>query len=430
MNSISTRIFFYNKNKTTNQAKHDLRLKIPSYVNQTKTHENSVLIAAKNGKEMFKMCNELRAQRNCKIAIRSDINVSIAGILTFSKEAQKIINKLDKKTQNELILSSIKEISNFMNAEITGIAIHRDETAIHCHYQICSYDKQGYPISNTLKMGDYSKLQDIAAGAFLDYGIGRGKPKKERILNGEDPATYIHMSVKELHEILPDRLKELRDKVEKEQTKINDYENYIKKNREKLQKGGKNLAKVLKNIKIYESRVNEKQNEIIAYNLDIAELEKKLQKYNEIINTENPPKPPKSRIIYESAGLLKKKEKEVIEVNDFKAFINKRDIWDAKEFDTENAKKAKELKEIEKKLAAKEKEISEKAKNIENIKIDRDYYKNEKIKKDEMLTKVAVKIANENGGNIKYLQSDKAEKIIESYLKNENNSNELLKIKR
>jgi len=374
--SISVRIEWKSIAKATGQTRHDLRLKVPNYVDKSKSGENSVLIKPASGDELFDLCKKLREQRQSKRALKKNINVAVAGILTFSADALKTIDTLDKSKQDELIMSAVKKISDTYDVDVVGLVVHRDEASIHAHFQLAGYNRQGYPLSNTIQFGDFSKLQDIAAEAFKPFGIERGKHKQKRIENGEDYSKYIHRTVKELHDDLPkeierkrEQIAELEKQIAEQQAKIEKNQRLILQNEQKLAQGKGDIEKIEKNIKIYQKREADAAAEINKLNAEkariIAEIENSkqtLDKYKEILNNENPPKPPQTKII--KTGILKTEEKEVIEIQDFKKYDNQMKIWAAQTFDKENKKKKNELDNEKENIIKKEEEINDKINTV------------------------------------------------------------------
>jgi len=432
MSSVSVHI---NKEKIaecSGQTRHDLRIKIPNYVNKIKTGENSVLIQPKNGNEMLEVCKSLREQRGIKRAMKKNCNVAIAGIITFSKDAQKIIESLDKSTQEELFKKAAERISEHLNLDLTGLTVHRDESAVHAHFQMPAYNRLGFAMSDLLKPSILSELQDVASAVFLSLGITRGIKKIERITAGEDYSKYIHRSVKQLHDDLPGELAELRKLKAEMLIKLEKDKNLIKKTEEKIATGNGDLAKLEKNLAIYEKRKNDKLNELAAYDIEISEKETKLteinakianskqtlDKYQSILDTENPPAMPKSQVVEIKTGLFKTEEKEVIELNDFKKYDKDKTIWALKTFSKENQKRKEELDIKENELNDKEQNINEKI--ILNAKFEKakENYKEESLIKDNLINDTAKKILHDAGIDTRniYLQPTRATEIIKSYI--------------
>jgi len=433
MPSISVHIEKEKIAECSGQTRHDLRIKIPSYVNKIKTSENSILIKPRTGDEMLKICKNLRDQRGIKREMKKNCNVAIAGIITFSKNAQKIIESLDKDKQNELFLKAGKKITEHLNLDLSGLVIHRDETAIHCHFQMPGYNRNGFAMSDLLKPSILSELQDVASEAFLDYGIGRGVKKTERIANGEDYSKYIHRSVKQLHDDLPRELAELRKLKAEMLIKIEKDKGLIEKTQAKIDAGTGDFAKLEKNLAIYKKRENDKLNELAAYDLEISEKETKLteindkianskqtlDKYKEILKDENPPKMPKSRIIKEKESILSKAtEIEIIELNDFKKYDKDKTMWAVETFDKENKKKKDELDKRETDITEKEAEINKKVKSFNTVVLGYKELEKKVKEKDELLQNTAKKILETAGIETRniYLEPRKAADILKNFV--------------
>jgi len=398
MASISVRIEPKNINEVSGQTRHDLRLKIPSYVDRSRTDENSILIKPLDGKELLNECENIRKnQPKPPRALKKNCRVGISGIITFSSEAKTIIENIDRDKQNELFLQAGNKIAEFLNTDLTGLVIHRDESSVHCHFQCPAYNHKGFSLSNAIKPSDLSKLQDVASEVFLTYGITRGVKKTERIAAGEDYSKTIHRSVRQLHDDLPKELAELQAKIEK-------YQRLITQNEQKIAEGKGNLEKIEKNIEIYKKRE--------------ADAKAKLEKLEAILDNENPPKPPQKQIIKEKTGLFASKEKEIIEPADFKEYDKKVSVWATKTFMESNEKKMQELQEKEKELQEREKELTE------NLKITKDYNQNyenlkkELAEKNELLTDIAKNILHDSGIETRniYLEPRRATEIIKNYL--------------
>jgi len=414
--SISVRIEWKSIAKATGQTRHDLRLKIPSYVDKSRTGENSILIKPLAGDELYLTCKKLREQRQSKRALKKNINVAVAGILTFSSDALKTIDTLDKSKQDELIMSAVKRISDTYDVDLSGLVVHRDEASIHCHFQFVGYNKQGYPLSNTIKLGDFSKLQDIAAEAFKEYNIGRGKPKKQRIQDGDDYSKTIHRSVRQLHEDLPAEIQkkqeqkaEIEKQIAEQHAKLEKNQRLIAQNEQKLAEGNLELEKINKinkNIEIYQKRE--------------ADAKAKIEKLEAILNNENPPAMPKPEFVKVRTGYFKSQEKEIVEAKDLKRYTDRLIVFAGSKLNETNKKKEAELQEKEKELQEREKELAD------NIKIAKDYNKNyenlkkELAEKNELLQDTAKKILETAGIDTKniYLEPSRATEIIKNYVIN------------
>jgi len=391
MASISVRIEPKGINEISGQTRHDLRLKTPSYVDKSRTAENSVLIRPVDGKELLNKCENIRKnQPKPPRALKKNCRVGISGIITFSSEAKTIIENLGRDKQNELFLQAGNKIAEFLNTDLTGLVIHRDEASIHCHFQCPAYNFKGFSLSNAIKPADLSKLQDITAEVFKEYGIERGKPKKQRIQDGEDYSKIIHRSVKQLHDDLPKEIAELQAKLAKNQ-------DLLRKTEEKIATGNGDLEKLKEREKDYQNR--------------IAKIEADIEKFEKLLNSQNPPSMPKPEFVKVRTGYFKSQEKEIVEAKDLKRYTDRLIVFAGNKLNETNKKKEAELQEKEKELLKKEKEIDEKFKDVS-------FFMQDYKEKNELLQNTAKKILFEAGIDTRniYLQPTRATEIIKNYL--------------
>ena len=221
MRSISIRIENKAKDKATFQNRHDLRQgHVPNYVLQDKSHLNSVLISPISYGALKSICDNRRSLKETKRKIKSNVAVATVGIITFSKEAQKVIEDLGVEEQNTIFTDVAKAIAERLDNEITGLTVHRDESAIHAHFQMPGYSKSGMPTSKIVTPKLASELQDIAGACVEKYEIERGIKKIERIRNGEDLKKIIHRTVAQLHEDLPSEIEKLKKDLEDGMAKL------------------------------------------------------------------------------------------------------------------------------------------------------------------------------------------------------------------
>jgi hypothetical protein len=170
-----------------------------------------------------------------------DAAVSISGIVTFSTDAQPAIDALPKAEQDRRFLLAAEAVADHLGTDVAGVAVHRDESAIHCHFTLYGFGQDGQPVSRKLKKKVLSQLQDVAATAFGDLGITRGKRISERIRDGEPYSKTINRSVRELHRDLPVELATAQAKVAETQKQVADT-------RAERNAGTGNLAKLEKRL--------------------------------------------------------------------------------------------------------------------------------------------------------------------------------------
>jgi len=402
MASLSVRIERKKISETDGQVRHDLRSsKIPNYVDKSKSAENSVLIQPLTGDELFNECKKLRAQRQTKRGIKKNINVAIAGIITFSSEALPIINKLDKARQDELFKDAAKKIEDYLKINITGLIIHRDESSIHAHFQSPAFNREGYPLSDLIGPKELSQLQTVAAEAFKELGIDRGIKKIDRIKNGEDYAQTIHRSVRQLHNDLPLELAKKQEQIIELEQKRQEQELIL--NQQKQEQAAE--------LQEQERQKQEEEDKIKALEVKKQELENKITSAEEVLNTEKIPEPPTPVIIREKTGWFSSESRKVIDYTEYKAHEKKLLDWSANSFNQNNEKKAAELKKKEEELH-------------ENIKIAKNYIENQEnlnkelTEKDELIKNTAERVLKDCGiEKMNDLQQQKATEILKNYVK-------------
>lgn len=204
--TVSVRIEGKKSGASGGQKSHDMREgKQPEYVDAKRSNQNSVLIEPMTSSQLKKLCEERRAEAGAKRKMRSNASVSQVGIITFGTQAQKVIESLRPAEQDRLLRNAAETAAKHCKNELIGLVVHRDESAIHAHFQMPSICKDGKPQSK--KGVDFSKLQDQVATSFFHLSITRGTKKSVRIERGEPESAYIHRNVKQLHEDLPKEIK-------------------------------------------------------------------------------------------------------------------------------------------------------------------------------------------------------------------------------
>ena len=189
---------------------HDMReqKKTPRNIDPARVCRNTVVIPTPSAKEALELVNKIKAEAGARQRFNPGRNNLVHdGILSFSHDAQKIINALPEKEQLRRIMQSVKDVCELHRGRLIGLTIHRDEYALHVHFQILSAGNDG----RLLRIGprDCRRRQDIAARAWNDLGITRGKSKRDRIADGESWRETTKMSVAQMHEELPRQLAEL-----------------------------------------------------------------------------------------------------------------------------------------------------------------------------------------------------------------------------
>jgi Plasmid recombination enzyme. len=223
--TVSVRIAAMSTRRAGGQRRHDLRdpAHIPAYVDKDKLADNSVLLAAP---EPASLRSEIAANRAAagQQKLRDDARIAYSGIITWGTDAQLVIAAMPKAEQDKLYQDVAQHIAERADRDLLGLVVHRDEASPHAHFVLRGYklDEAGKEQPLRLSKSDTADLQTVAGQVLSEHGLGitRGKPKAQRIQDGESRAQVIHRSVVELHRDLPKELDAARDKLEKNRALI------------------------------------------------------------------------------------------------------------------------------------------------------------------------------------------------------------------
>ncbi len=272
--TVSVRLARRDASKVPGQMRHDLRTgKIPAYVDKAATHLNSVVVEPRTASELKTICLERREQRRAAGEIRGKMrrNTTIAtvGIVTFGKEAQPVVEALPQERQDALFLQAAQAVADRLGTDVTGLVVHRDESAIHAHFQMPGFARDGRPLSKVVTPQAAAELQDIVGEVYREYGITRGTPKAERIARGDDWSQVIHRSVAQLHDDLPKEIAEREKRAAELQAEVGalekkrEYqEKLIAKTESSIKEKSENEAKLAKRLQTYQRRLTETEKQI------------------------------------------------------------------------------------------------------------------------------------------------------------------------
>jgi predicted nucleic acid-binding Zn-ribbon protein len=248
MKAVSIRVAHRGKTKAAGQRRHDTRTgPQPKYVDASRSDQNSVIVEPMKEAALRDECESRRSQRPGLRAMRSDAAVATTGVLTFGREAQRVLDGLTPDEQDRRIHAAAQAAVEHMGTTLTGLVVHRDESALHAHFQAPAVRTDGHPVSKRLDRQGTSAMQDVAAQAFEDLGISRGTPKVERQARGEDASRWVHRSVRELHDDLPGEIAKAREQAEKNRR-------LVEKTQAKIEAGTGDLAKLEKRLETYQKR--------------------------------------------------------------------------------------------------------------------------------------------------------------------------------
>jgi len=332
--TVSVRVEHKDISKAKIQRRHDLRLlgeSTPKYIDRLRTADNSVIIEPLKEGDLKKICLERRAKGTQKRAMKSSAAVSSIGLISFGTEAQKVIKTLSKDEQDRLFKESAEAVAKELNTTLTGLVVHRDEASPHAHFQMPAVSLSGKPVCKIFNKSDFGRrLQDIAGEVYKEYGINRGTSKSVRIAAGEDYSKTVHRSVRQLHETLPtdiakkqEQLNELERQIAEQQAKLEKNQRLLEATVVKLANSSLELAKVKKNNKIYELRVEKAKAELskleqIAMQVrsDIQKQESELKKREEALAKKEEAVNKKEEVVEQKDAMYKKFANQFTKITD------------------------------------------------------------------------------------------------------------------
>jgi len=248
--AVSVRIAHKSARQSAGQRRHDTRTgRQPAYVDAARIEQNSVLIEPRPEKALRTECEaRRRAARPDLRAMPSNAAVATVGIITFGHEAKPVIEALPVAEQDRLFQATAERIADLCNTSLTGLVVHRDESAVHAHFQMPAYDRQGRPLTATVKRATTAAMQDVAAEVWRGHGIERGMRKADRIAAGQPRSAWVNRSVRELHTDLPAEIELARASLEKNQRLAEQVT-------AKIEAGQGDLAKLHKRAETYQRRI-------------------------------------------------------------------------------------------------------------------------------------------------------------------------------
>jgi chromosome segregation ATPase len=271
--TISVRVAPMTGRASSGQRDHDLRdpKKTPDYVDQSKSHLNSVILATPKPSTIR---DEIAANRLAagQKKLQANARITIAGIITFGTEAQSTIQNLSERAQNDLFEKVAARVARETKHPILGLVVHRDESAIHAHFTLRGYRlENGREQAPRLTPTDLKRLQDVVAEEVRHLGIERGTPKTERQARGDSLDKIIHRSVAELHADLPKEIAALAEKRDY-------YAVLLAKAETKLQTKTAKAEALEKRISVYEHRISDLDQTIEQKELRLQQIEASQEK--------------------------------------------------------------------------------------------------------------------------------------------------------
>lgn len=281
--AVQVRVVTRSAVRAGTQRSHDLRIgPQPAYVDTARTDLNTTLVQPLTGTALRAICVERRARRVTKRAMKSSASVGLAGIITFGHQAQPLFLRLSKEAQEAAYREVAEAVAARLNTTLTGLVVHRDESAPHAHFQCPAFDLTGHPVSDKTKRGTLSELQTLAAELMVRHapGIERGYSKADRLKGGASPSEVVNRSVAELHDDLPHEIAALRAQVQALQGRIAEAEEKAatndaraRKALEKAQADEDKAAKALRNVETYERRARDARADVERLTAEVAAAE-------------------------------------------------------------------------------------------------------------------------------------------------------------
>ncbi len=296
--TVSVRIKGRSASLAAGQRRHDLRHgRIPNYVSIGRIKENSIIIKTPLESRIQKECVELRELNNHHRAMKSDAAIVTTGIVTFGKEAQPIIKSLSKEDQDEIYLDIAQRIARKGNTKLLGLVVHRDEQSPHAHFTLRAVNNDGLPLSKVFQSQQTKELQDLAGQVLAEHGyneIKRGKPKKQRIEDGESPDKYTHKTPFEMRVEMQHELAEIRAEVEQEYIELDIVKALKAEEKADFEKYQRYITKTKEKDNIEESK---RKNRMETY-------EKRMQNAIDSFAKLHEASPDKVREAFEKAGII------------------------------------------------------------------------------------------------------------------------------
>ena len=253
-------------------ADHEMREPpIPDYIDLLLSHLNSIIIETKRGDELTAMCEERRALRDTKRAMKSNACVAQSILISFGREIQPDFMALPIETQDKLYLDLMNKIAKEANTDVTGLVAHRDETAPHAHGQLVGYNRDGIPLTKVMNREFRRNMQDWMVEIFKPHlpEIERGVRKSVRLAQGDDASKTIHRSVQELHGSLGPEIEAAKAKLAEVQADLEKHQRHLTKARDDLEKAiaengaeSAKAEKIHKRVATYEKRLGDAEGKL------------------------------------------------------------------------------------------------------------------------------------------------------------------------
>jgi|DEB0MinimDraft_12_1074336.scaffolds.fasta_scaffold04008_4 predicted nucleic acid-binding Zn-ribbon protein len=289
--ALSVRFKHRSESSAKNDIRHDLRRgPQPKYIDAFRSDHNSTIIKPVSPSILRDICAERRELVDTERKAKSNHSVASSFVITFGAGLQRHVEDLSYDLQDALYRAVAEAVTDHIGIELTGLVAHRDETAPHAHGQCPARHQDGRPMGKAITQAIASEIQTIAmqaAAPFLPM-IKRGKPKADRIADGEDQSAIYNRSVRQLHEDLPREEAQLKDRIsnlgslieaKEEQLieatlRVSEMQKRVDKLQNKIDDGEALTAAEEKRLATYQKRLDDR-------NAELDRFQKELERYRD-----------------------------------------------------------------------------------------------------------------------------------------------------
>ena len=308
---VSFRVKNLKGGEASGAVAHDMRKKIPGYVDRTRSGQNAILDGFQPDIPASIASQGERVRARTGKRLRKDANLFLSGILTFSRDARAQVNGSPPDQQAR---EMARRFADENRVKLLYLVRHSDETTTHYHMMFENITDAGESAKNKLSPPVLSRWQDAAGEVFSTVGIGRGIPKAVRLASGEPVSAVIHRSVRKLHEDLPREIAEKErllsvikndivgavdtvpreelETAERERKKLKEQRDLYEKTLEIAYSKIEKLKKFVAWVKTRFPKIIDQYREEIAPPVDPESAEKTSKNFAENRGVVSPPRPP------------------------------------------------------------------------------------------------------------------------------------------
>lgn len=181
-----------------------------AHIDPDRMHECDFPLVPPPPKVLWRACVERREESDPKPSrrMRSNAAVTTTYLFTLGAELARRFENLPRGGQNQIFGDLGANMAHWYGTDLVGLAVHRDEATIHAHGHLLAWSREGRPLSSLINQAECRSLQDAACELIADHipDVERGKPKLDRVADGEPLHKWIHRSARRLRRELPGEL--------------------------------------------------------------------------------------------------------------------------------------------------------------------------------------------------------------------------------